>query len=98
MYNNITGDSSDSTMSMGSQAFITWSIAEITDTDNDNIIMQSQNRSTHNRNEHMPTFANVVSHDGRWEVKPTHEGVNNGNSNREKAPRAKCKYITCCKT
>ncbi len=86
-YNNITGDSSDSTMSMGSQAFITQSIAEITDSDNDNTIIQSQNRSTHNRNEHMPTFANVVSHDGRWEVRPTHQGVNKGNSNIENRPQ-----------
>ncbi len=56
VYNNITGDSSDFTMSMGYQAFIKWSIAEITDSDNDNTIMQSQNRSTHNRNEHMPSW------------------------------------------
>ncbi len=29
------------------------------------------------------TFANVVTHDGRLEVRPTHLGVNNGNSNIE---------------
>ncbi len=56
VYNNIIGYSSNFTMSMGSQAFITWSIAEITDSDNDNTIMQSQNWSTHNRNEHMSSW------------------------------------------
>ncbi len=77
---------SDNTTSVGSQAFITRSIAEIADSENDIIIMQSQNRSTHNRNEHMPTFANVVIHNGRWEVMPTHQGVNKDISKIENWP------------
>ncbi len=55
--------------------------------------MQSQNMSIHNRNEHMPTFTNVVTHDGRWELMPTHQGVNKGTSNIENKPQRQNKSI-----